>query len=121
MEQSQTQKDSQKNLFDYQSESLKPQIKYLLEMFPEYRDDDYKLASEIWRRELGDNIKGMTAREFILKFAKTQEKQDIANFKSIVRYRAMIQQEHPSLKGTRGDKRREDAALIAEKVIHNKL
>jgi hypothetical protein len=67
-------------------------------MYPDLRDDDNRLCSNIWAEELG-HIEGMTQETPIVEFLKLYASNKFTSAPSIKRARAKLQEECPEYRG----------------------
>ena len=76
----------------------KEKVKYWLKMYPDLRDDDNRLCSNIWAEELG-HIDGITQGTPIVEFLKLYASNKFTSAPSIKRARAKLQEECPEYRG----------------------
>ena len=76
----------------------KEKVKFWLKNYPDLRDDDNRLCSNIWAEELG-HIEGMTQETPIVEFLKLYASNKFTSAPSIKRARAKLQEECPEYRG----------------------
>jgi len=76
----------------------KEKVKFWLKMYPDLRDDDNRLCSNIWSEELG-HIDGITQGTPIVEFLKLYASNKFTSAPSIKRARAKLQEECPEYRG----------------------
>jgi hypothetical protein len=90
-----------------QIKKLEPKVKALLEMYPQFRDDDNALTAYIWEHEQDSNL---NIRSFFQAYAKgTVTRQDY-----VTRVRRKLQEAHPELRGVNYDKRQAHIPKVRE-------
>lgn len=107
---------SELTLFDHQATELKESIKELLIRFPDARDNDNLLVTLVWEKDVNncqELVGSLTSiRKFFKLLADPNNSGKITSYKSIVRYRAMLQAEFPELQGRTYRKRKEDGSQL---------
>ena len=83
---------------------LKASVKNLLIEWPELRDNDNSLCTQIWREELKE--KDITMNDNIFSFFKRYAKGELSLAPSIKRVRAKLQEDHKELRGKNYSKRK---------------
>jgi hypothetical protein len=76
----------------------KEKVKYWLNMYPDLRDNDNRLCSNIWAEEL-THIEGITQATPIVEFLMLYSKNKFTSAPSIKRARAKLQEEEPKYRG----------------------
>jgi hypothetical protein len=104
------------------NQDLKHRIRLKLIEFPELRDNDNMLMAEIWK----EDIKSKFVSELFLNeigletFFMYLEWGELTSAESCRRYRAMIQEKHPELRGKNYLKRHKFAEEVKEEIINSK-
>jgi hypothetical protein len=82
-------------------EKIADVVLQLLEKEARYRDSDRMLCCKIWAEEIGgvNNLKNISAYDFLCEYAKPNKETKLTNVVSIVRVRRKIQQERIDLRG----------------------
>tara|TARA_B110000495_G_scaffold33223_1_gene25988 strand:- start:18168 stop:18500 length:333 start_codon:yes stop_codon:yes gene_type:complete len=83
---------------------LKASVKNLLIEWPELRDNDNSLCTQIWREELKDQ--GISVNDNVYSFFKKYANGHLSLAPSIKRVRAKLQEDHKELRGTNYSKRK---------------
>jgi hypothetical protein len=76
----------------------KEKVKFWLEMYPNLRDNDNRLCSNIWAEEL-THMEGITQETPIVEFLMLYAKNKFTAAPSIKRARAKLQEEDPKYRG----------------------
>ena len=94
---------------------LKEKVESILVEYPVTKDDDHKLVSMVWIKELGGRgeVRAMSAWDFLAKFNNHK----ISHVISIVRCRQKLQQLYPELRGSEYEKRQASAGEVKEEII----
>lgn len=88
-------------------------VKYLLERYPELRDDDFKLISTFYYNEAGgEKTKNMSAYDFIINLGNGK----YTHSESIRRCRAKLQENNIELRGNNYDKRKEEGRETSKQI-----
>lgn len=94
---------------------LKPvreRVKNLLEKKPHLRDDDQKLIANIWYQDNENKIFAGTADQLLRALADGK----LTNFESIRRVRQKLQEQHPSLRGTKYKDRQDHQGTVVKEI-----
>jgi hypothetical protein len=94
-----------------QIKQIKERVGILLEKHPELRDNDYKLISTMWWTQIKD-LSQYTAFEILDAHAQGK----LVCSESIRRCRALLQKEHPELRGKNYKKRKEDGKDFSKEI-----
>lgn len=90
-------------------------VKKLLEAHPKYRDSDEKLVARIIADDLekrGIDIKQISAYKFLCMYAECK----LVKTESVTRARRRVQEENPSLRGTRYVERQDSQNELVKDV-----
>lgn len=89
-----------------QMKSLRPIIERLLTEYAHYRDDDRRLVAHLWMIQLGgvENMQKTSVYEFIKMWIDDHK---YYNPEHICRMRRRIQEDNPSLRGTKYQERKQ--------------
>lgn len=83
---------------------LKRSVKYLLTKYPQLKDNDNSLCTQIWREELRDV--GVSVNDNVYSFFKRYANGELSLAPSIKRVRAKLQEDHKELRGKNYSKRK---------------
>ena len=111
---SETQTDPQITLFDYQPAVLKDRIMDLLIKNPLFRESDELLVVHIWKEQVKSKYGTMNVN--VGTFLNDLSDYKFISYESIRRYRQLVQNQHPDLRGKNRSKR-----ISAKKEIRNRL
>ena len=78
--------------------TTKELVRYLLEKYPHYRDQDDKLVAHVWNSQLfglGKDSKTISAYDFLIVYSEGK----ITSADDITRNRRMLQSQYPELRG----------------------
>jgi hypothetical protein len=83
---------------------IKDKVRYLLQKYPELRDDDFKLMATFYSFELGgwEDLKKLSAYDFFINFANHK----YTSFESIRRMRCKLQEQMHDLRGKKYEERK---------------
>ena len=96
-----------------QMQTVKEKIKYLLIKNPHLRDDDFKLVSTYHYNEIGpQKVLKLSAMEFLHLYADGK----LTHSASISRVRAKLQEQNPSLRGVKYEKRINEGFETGQKI-----
>lgn len=90
-------------------------IKEMLQIFPEYRDNDERLVSRYWYNELkvlGKSVYQMTAFDFLKEYSTGL----LTSADCIVRARANVQRQHPEIRGQTWKERHNIADQVTKEI-----
>ena len=95
---------------------LKEKVEAILVEYPVTKDDDHKLVSMVWIKELGGRgeVRAMSAWDFLAKFNNHK----LANVNSIIRCRAKLQELNKDLRGEKYEDRHKFAGELKEELIN---
>lgn len=92
-----------------QMKTVRDRLEYLLEKYPRFRDNDFKLIAHYYYEILGrEKLESIDGMEFLHLFANGK----LPHTESIRRVRAKIQEEKPHLRGKNYGQRQKDGQEI---------
>lgn len=97
-----------------QMKTIKGKVRFLLEQYPQLRDNDFKLVAMFYYLEIGsDKVESMTGYE-VLKHLSNGK---LSSPESIRRVRQKLQEDNENLRGSNYQRRKDDADTIRDKII----
>ena len=76
----------------------KDKVKLFLEMYPSLKDNDNRLCSNIWAKEIGE-VEGINKESKVADFLVAYAEGKLTSAPSIKRARAKLQEEEPKYRG----------------------
>ncbi len=95
-----------------QIKKLEPKVKALLEMYPQFRDDDNVLTAYIWEHE-------QDANSNIRSFFQAYSEGRVTRQDYITRVRRKLQENYPELRGKSYEKRQEHTKKVLDDLGYN--